>query len=407
MATIALNYSPIGQMSGFFEQIKTSISNYQSEILTIQTLSSAVDSTIYNLDDVISEVQTSTTLQDEKIAYIGTLDTQMQTFVDNAVSHDQQAAEEINASKDDFYERYEYLTPDIEQSGWENFWEDVGEWCKEHWVEIVIAVVIIAVAVISIIAIISTGGAALVPLLTAVLSAFGVSAGTAATIAAVVSYTVAAIAIISTVASTILNLVDLFFDMSDNKAFQGWRTAMNWISSISNLFYGAGSIYNGLKGISDDSLRLFTDQMIKTKGAFAGLLGSGDDALMFWSRLGANGDDVAAGIAAGRGKETLAQKLERLGDIIPEEYDDWILPSAREAMKANGAIDAAIGGNGDIWRLYEYSFLRMNPNVESITNVLTGELVERIINGGSIWRGLAGIGQSISSGGSEVAEEAN
>lgn len=164
MATIALNYSPIGQMSGFFEQIKTSISNYQSEILTIQTLSSAVDSTIYNLDDVISEVQTSTTLQDEKIAYIGTLDTQMQTFVDNAVSRDQQAAEEINASKDDFYERYEYLKPDIEKSGWEKFWD----WSAENWEFWATVVLVVVAVVLIVVCTVFTGGgflAAIAPVL--------------------------------------------------------------------------------------------------------------------------------------------------------------------------------------------------------------------------------------------------
>ncbi|MBE5880143.1 MAG: hypothetical protein E7288_09255 [Lachnospiraceae bacterium] len=173
MATIALNYSPIGQMSGFFEQIKTSISNYQSEILTIQNMSSAVDSTIYNLDDVISEVQTSTTLQDDKTAYIGTLDTQMQTFVDNAVSRDQQAAEEINASKDDFYERYEYLKPDIEKTGWEKF----CEWSAENWKFWATVVLVVVAVVIIIVCTAATGGAFLAAIAPYSLVLLGIAKG--------------------------------------------------------------------------------------------------------------------------------------------------------------------------------------------------------------------------------------
>ena len=62
---------------------------------------------------------------------------------------DGDAADAINKSKDDFYDKYEYLKPECEKSGWEKFKDGckkVGEWCQEHWKEILaIAVVITGV----------------------------------------------------------------------------------------------------------------------------------------------------------------------------------------------------------------------------------------------------------------------
>ena len=65
----------------------------------------------------------------------------------------------------------------------------VGEWCKEHWKEILITVTIVIGAVLAIVAVVASGGLASVPLLTT-------------------SYTVAAIAILSTLGSSTLNIID-------------------------------------------------------------------------------------------------------------------------------------------------------------------------------------------------------
>lgn len=59
---------------------------------------------------------------------------------------DGDAADAINKSKDDFYDKYEYLKPESEKSGWEKFKDGckkIGEWCKEHWKEILAVVVVI------------------------------------------------------------------------------------------------------------------------------------------------------------------------------------------------------------------------------------------------------------------------
>ena len=60
---------------------------------------------------------------------------------------DGDAADAINKSKNDFYDKYEYLKPDIEKSWLEEKVDNACEWCKEHWKEIVAIVVTIVIAV--------------------------------------------------------------------------------------------------------------------------------------------------------------------------------------------------------------------------------------------------------------------
>ena len=121
---------------------------------------------------------------------------------------DGDVADVINKSKNDFYEKYEYLKPDIEKSWLEEKVDNACEWCKEHWKEILITVTIVIGAVLAIVAVVATGGMALVPLLTTVLTTFGVSAGLATTIATITSLSVASIAILSAFGSGTLNIID-------------------------------------------------------------------------------------------------------------------------------------------------------------------------------------------------------
>ena len=100
---------------------------------------------------------------------------------------------------------------------------------------------IIVGAALAIAAVVMTGGAALVPLLTAL----GAAAGTAANI----SLAVAAIAVVSTIGAAALNIVDTWGDI-DNPTFNALQSALNWTSMISNGLYSIGNIYNSIKGVS-------------------------------------------------------------------------------------------------------------------------------------------------------------
>jgi hypothetical protein len=60
-------------------------------------------------------------------------------------------ADEINQRKDDFYDNYSYLKPEREKSlkeQWDDFWDDAGQWCKEHWKLIVTVLIVIAAIVV-------------------------------------------------------------------------------------------------------------------------------------------------------------------------------------------------------------------------------------------------------------------
>ena len=66
----------------------------------------------------------------------------------------------MDQNKDDFYDKYDYLKPDCEKSGWEKFCDAckaVGEWCKEHW-KLIVTVVLVIIAIVVVVV---TWGAAL------------------------------------------------------------------------------------------------------------------------------------------------------------------------------------------------------------------------------------------------------
>ncbi|MDD5934978.1 MAG: hypothetical protein PUC65_05325 [Clostridiales bacterium] len=84
---------------------------------------------------------------------------------------DENVADVINESKDDFYDEYYYLKPDSEKSGWEKFCDgckSFANWCKDNWEYICAAVVAVIVVVAIVVACVVTFGGAAVLLAAAV-----------------------------------------------------------------------------------------------------------------------------------------------------------------------------------------------------------------------------------------------
>ena len=165
MATITLYSGKINQMPSLINEAKKSVKDYKTELNQLKSKVMKIDSSICNVDDLINSVKTSTETQEDKIESLDKLKDKVNDFISDVVRIDGDAAEAINKSKDDFYDEYYYLKPECEKSGWEKFKDGckkVGEWCKEHWKEIV--AVIVSVLVIA--AIVITGFTSLVPLLT-------------------------------------------------------------------------------------------------------------------------------------------------------------------------------------------------------------------------------------------------
>lgn len=131
--------------------------------------------------------------------------------------------------KEEFYDKHYNLKPECEKNGWEKLKDgfiSVGEWCKEHWKQVLATAAIIVGAALAIAAVLATGGLALVPLLTTFLtSVVGITASTAMAIATVLSLSIAGIAVLSTIGSSALNIIDTWCKV-DDPIFKRWQNAL-------------------------------------------------------------------------------------------------------------------------------------------------------------------------------------
>ena len=151
MATITLYSGKINQMSSLINKAKTSVKSYKSDLKSLTSKVLSIDESICDVDDVISSIKSSTKTQEDKIETLENLKQDINDFISDVVRIDGDAADAINKSKDDFYDKYEYLKPECEKSGWEKFKDGckkVGEWCKEHWKAIITVVIVITAVVI-------------------------------------------------------------------------------------------------------------------------------------------------------------------------------------------------------------------------------------------------------------------
>lgn len=151
MSTITLYASKINQMPSLINDAKKAVKEYKSDLKSLNLKVLMIDNSICNVDDVISSIKSSTQTQGDKIDALDKLKKDVNEFVSEVVRIDGDAADAINKSKDDFYDKYEYLKPECEKSGWEKFKDGckkVGEWCKEHWKAIVTVVIVITAVVI-------------------------------------------------------------------------------------------------------------------------------------------------------------------------------------------------------------------------------------------------------------------
>ena len=135
MATIALYARQVNQMPELVRGIKSAVNDYKTELLSLQMKVYGIGTSACNLDDVVASIQSSTKTQEEKVTSFDALEKETEEFIENAVSVDRDVADVINKQRNEFYEKYAYLKPECEKSGWDKFCEgvkSVGEWCREH-----------------------------------------------------------------------------------------------------------------------------------------------------------------------------------------------------------------------------------------------------------------------------------
>ncbi len=219
MATIELYENRINQMSGLIKGIKKSVTDYKSELFALKTKSLMINKSVCNLDDIVSSIQTSSQTQEQKIISLDTFDNNSEEFISDAVRIDGDAAEIIKKRKDDFYDKYNYLKPDCEKSGWEKFCDacdSAYEWCKENWVKIVTVLVVIAIAVIAVVT-------------------FGVAIAAVAAIAGIVSLVLCAADVICMIATGGKDLATVFRENGWNvlaDIFQGLSIGCDFVSIV-------------------------------------------------------------------------------------------------------------------------------------------------------------------------------
>ena len=148
-ATLTLYADKINQMAGLVKEVKTAVTDYKTELLTLKTKAISVNGSICDLQDVISSIQASSQTQEEKIESLETFKNNSEEFIADVVRTDNDVADVINQRKEEFYEEYYYLKPECEKDWKEKAKDWVAsavDWCKDNWKsigKILVAVVII------------------------------------------------------------------------------------------------------------------------------------------------------------------------------------------------------------------------------------------------------------------------
>ena len=161
MATISIYAGKTNQMPQMIKSAKTAVNSLKTELASLKKKSIAVDSSICNLDDVVSSISATVKTQEDKAATLDTVAKKSEEFIEKAVKVDNDAADKVNQNKEDFYDKYSYLKPDCEKSKWEKFCDGckkVVEWCKDNWKSIVKIVAAVVIIVALGIASVLTGG---------------------------------------------------------------------------------------------------------------------------------------------------------------------------------------------------------------------------------------------------------
>lgn len=104
MATIALYANKVNQMPGLIRDVKKSVLDYKAELAALKKKSLKINQSICNMEDVVSSIQASTQIQEEKADSLDALREDTEQFVEDAVRIDNEAAEAIRQRKDYFYD---------------------------------------------------------------------------------------------------------------------------------------------------------------------------------------------------------------------------------------------------------------------------------------------------------------
>lgn len=253
-------------MASFISDTEDVISSFKAVTARTYDLSGGVGT----LQDAVEEINARIRREEDRFQAAQDVRQKSNDFLELAIRVDRQVAELVELNQEEFYQVNPWLRPpEQEDSPWyedawnwlcatgeavkegaealkdwaadtlKNAWNGLVEFYNEHK-KIIDTVLIVVGAITAIVAVIATGGLALAPLL----GALGISAS----VAAAISTAVAVVAVVSTVGASVLNVVDVWCEI-DDPVFNAWQTGLNITSTITNLAYSIGNMYNAFKKI--------------------------------------------------------------------------------------------------------------------------------------------------------------
>ncbi|MBR6996255.1 MAG: hypothetical protein IKH96_09605 [Ruminococcus sp.] len=112
MATITLYASRVNLMPGLFGSLKGSVNSYTGSLDLLRRGALGIDSSICDLEDVISALRSSSDTQEALEEFWGDLQEAAEDFIDEVAEIDEEVSELIATAEEDFYSLYDYLRPE-------------------------------------------------------------------------------------------------------------------------------------------------------------------------------------------------------------------------------------------------------------------------------------------------------
>ena len=147
MAIIEIYASKVNQMSDLIQDEKKASMDDKTELRSLWKKAVKIDKSVCHMDEVLDEIKASCDRQDHFIGELETLDQNVNQFISKVVQTDRRVADLIRKRKNEFYAKYRHLRPDGEHKGWHQMKADLksaGEWCRDHWKEMVAGALVVA-----------------------------------------------------------------------------------------------------------------------------------------------------------------------------------------------------------------------------------------------------------------------
>lgn len=263
-----------GSVLEFHSDMNTFLSDADSIISGFKAVKSStcnLSGGVGNLQGALDEIDQRISAEEAAKEHANDVQTKSESFLQLAERIDMQVAGNVNRNKEALYDVNPWLRPstatedtpwyeeawnwicdkgeqivDGVKKAWEwtkdtakKAWDGLVEFYNEHK-KIIDTVLIVVGVIVSVVAVVASGGWALVPLL---VNVFAIPASAAITISTVV----AVAAVVTTISAGILNVVDVWAEI-DNPFFNAAQNILNISSSILNITYSIGNLYNSFKG---------------------------------------------------------------------------------------------------------------------------------------------------------------